>query len=89
MKIVLAEQFESALMRSLSLHIAPDCSTHQYYMSLFRCRDRYIFERSGTFLVLSTQPILPSVDWTVRQGGGGSNPTEAALGLEHDFSDRS
>lgn len=85
MKVILGGQFESALLRYLSLG-AVSCkvdSAHSYYMGIYRARKKTLFDRSGTFLALSEKVIIPEIDWRLQQIGGNKNLDESDIGLEY------
>ena len=77
MKIVLAGKFEAALVRDIDAIINPrfNASTHPYYTALNRWVPKTYSDRSGTFIALSDETIVPQADW----GYGGKKEHRAEL----------
>src|SRR5690349_25067271 len=76
MKIILAGKFENALIRASDEVLFPqrNTSTNSYYSSLNRYVSSEQFERSGTFVAIADDVLIPMVDWQdelVRKNLGG------------------
>jgi hypothetical protein len=65
MKIILAGKFENALIRASDEVLSPhrNTSTNSYYSSLNRYVGSEQFERSGTFVAIADDVLIPMADW--------------------------
>lgn len=87
MIITLGGRFENALFREVSAQGDRTAIEipHSYYASLYRHTDRSYFERSATLISVADNTLLPSVDWSVTQGGVDRGFAAEDLGLKNTF----